>query len=282
METQKSTVRLPRFADGRWYSADADDLRADIQTYFDEAPDTALPGPVVGLVTPHAGHFFSGHVAAAAFATLPLNAFDTVILLGPDHRGAAYGRIATPHHKKWRTPLGDIPIDWELLGRIQNQFPLKILTDDSEHSLEIELPFLQLALNNFQLVPLMMGTQETAACHNLAQAIVSALDNKKRTLLVASSDLSHFFDDPTARALDQSTLQFVLAMDAPGLLTHVAAGHQRREPLACGAGPIAVVIKAAQALGATTAHLIKYATSADIYPEKDSVVGYAAIAFCQE
>jgi len=281
---QQSTVRLPRFADGRWYSADPIDLRTDIRAYLGNASQTTLPGPVVGLVAPHAGHFFSGHVAAAAFAALPPDAFNTVILLGPDHRGITAGRIAALRYQAWRTPLGDTPINWDMLGRLQNQFPLKLLSADNEHSLEIELPFLQLALTNFQLVPLLMGDQSAETCRQLAKAIVSALTASDCALLVASSDLSHFFDDSTARALDKATLQFALDMDPAGLLEHVAAGHRRREPLACGAGPIATVIHAAQMLGATAAHLIKYATSADAYAHADRnrVVGYAAVAFCRK
>jgi AmmeMemoRadiSam system protein B len=281
MEQQESTVRLPRFADDRWYSADAATLRADVQTWLSDAPHTTLPGPVVGLVAPHAGHFFSGHVAAAAFTTLSPFDIDTVILLGPDHRGAVSGGIGISHFETWRTPLGDTPINWDQVRRIENQLPLEILTDDREHSLEIELPFLQMALANFQLIPLIMGTQSAETCRRLAEVIVATLDNPSRVMLIASSDLSHFFDDTTARALDETTLQFILNLDAAGLLAHVAAGHHRHEALACGAGPIAVVIHVAQALGATTAHLIKYATSADAHPARDSVVGYAALAFCK-
>jgi AmmeMemoRadiSam system protein B len=99
--------------------------------------------------------------------------------------------------------------------------------------------------------------------------------------LVASSDLSHYFDDETARRLDQMTLQFILDLDGDGLVQHVEAGRRRGQPLACGAGPIAVVIHAAKALGATQARLLKYATSADVQPRKDRVVGYAAVAMSQ-
>jgi hypothetical protein len=101
----------------------------------------------------------------------------------------------------------------------------------------------------------------------------------ERILLVASSDLSHYFDDSTARQLDQTTLQFILNLDADGLVHHVEAGRRRGEPYACGAGPIAAIIHAAVGLGANQATLRKYATSADVYPHKDRVVGYAAVAF---
>jgi hypothetical protein len=272
-------IRLPRFADGQWYSANASQLQTDIETYLAGAPRPALPGPLRGLFAPHAGHFFSGHVAAAAFAALSPGMFETVALIGPDHRGAASGAVAAPDAAAWRTPLGDIPVDWTLLDHLESHLPLTRLPADHEHSLEIELPFLQVALQKFKLAPLMMGSQAPAMCRQLAQALVAAIDRPERTLLVASSDLSHFFNDDTARGLDEKTLQFVLDLDAEGLLEHVRTGRRRDQPLACGAGPVAVVIQAAAALGANRATLLKYATSADVYPGKDSVVGYAAVAF---
>ena len=287
MPQAPAKIRLPPFPDAQRYSADPAQLQTDIETHLAGAPRPVLPGPLRGLVAPHAGHFFSGHVAAAAFAALSPGAFETVALIGPDHRGAASGAIAVPDAAAWRTPLGDIPVDWALLERLESYLPLtpkaalrtSRLPADHEHSLEIELPFLQVALQKFKLAPLMMGSQAPAMCRQLAQVLVAAIDRPDRTLLVASSDLSHFFNDNTARGLDEKTLQFVLNLDAAGLLEHVLTGRRRDQPLACGAGPIATVIQAAAALGANKATLLKYATSADVYPGKDSVVGYAAVAF---
>jgi AmmeMemoRadiSam system protein B len=233
---------------------------------------------LTGLVAPHAGLFFSGHVAGTAFANLRPNTFDTVILIGPDHRGAAPGQISTVQVNAWRTPLGDIPVDWDILEAIQPDIDLELVPTDDEHSLEIELPFLQMTLQEFKLVPLIMGNQTPQMCRRLGAALVKVSGDRQDVLLVASSDLSHFFEDDIARYLDKTTLQFVLDLDGDGLIEHVEAGRRRGEPLACGAGPIAAIIHAAKALGASRAHLLKYATSADVYPSKDSVVGYAAIA----
>jgi AmmeMemoRadiSam system protein B len=169
-------------------------------------------------------------------------------------------------------------VDWPLLDSLRSDIKIKLLQADEEHSLEIELPFLQMTLADFKLAPLIMGDQTPPTCRRLGQAMARAMEQNGRTLLVASSDLSHFFDDDTARRLDESTLRFVLDMDAEGLLEHVTTARRRGEPLACGAGPIAAVIHAAKALGATQAHLLKYATSADAHPRKESVVGYAAVA----
>lgn len=284
MSNIPSAVRPPRFADDRWYSSNGDQLRAEVQTYFAGTP--ASPAGLMGLIAPHAGYFFSGHVAGAAFAGLTPGAFDTVILIGPDHRGAAIGSIATPNAATWRTPLGDIPVDWDILQALHAEIGLTFLPDEEEHSLEVELPFLQMALERFQLIPLMMGDQSLTVCRRLGEALAKIvplfLEEGRKVLFVASSDLSHYFDDNTARRLDQTTLQFILKLDAAGLLEHVTQGRRQGQPLACGAGPIVVVIQAAAALGATEATLLKYATSADAYPQRDRVVGYAAVAISRK
>ncbi len=272
-------IRRPQFADDMWYSSQADRLQQDIQAYLEQATPELEPERLLGLVAPHAGHRFSGHVAGAAFAPLGPDAFERVVLVGPDHRGAAMGQLATPAVDAWRTPLGDVPVDWGFLEALRQEIELRHLSGDEEHSLEIELPFLQVALAEFELVPLIMGDQSIAACRRLGEALAALIGpEEQRTLLVASSDLSHFFHDDTARQLDEETLQLVLTMDADGLVRHVEQGRRRGEPLACGGGPIAAIIHAARGLGATEARLIKYATSADVAHNKERVVGYGAVA----
>lgn len=274
-----SKLRSPHYADDRWYSSDGDQLRAEVQTYFADAP--VSPAGLMGLIAPHAGYFFSGHVAGAAFAGLSRGAFDTVILIGPDHRGAAPGDVSTPDAGTWRTPLGDIPVDWDMMQALDAEIGLTFLSGEEEHSLEVELPFLQIALEQFRLIPLMMGDQSSTTCRRLGEALVKIAPlflKERKVLFVASSDLSHYFDDDTARRLDQTTLQFILNLDVTGLLERVRQGRRQGQPLACGAGPIAVIMQAATALGATEATLLKYTTSADAHPLKDRVVGYAAVA----
>ncbi len=273
-------VRQPQFADGMWYSAAASQLEESVQRYLDAAPTDLELGDIVGLVAPHAGHRFSGHVAGAGFGQLN-KSYDNVILIGPDHRGAAFGQLATPDADAWLTPLGDIPVNRDFLQALENELPLHYLPVDREHALEIELPFLQMRLKDFSLIPLMMGSQTPSTCRQLAQALADVIQSNPfgPVLLVASSDLSHFFDDDTARQLDHDTLQLMLALDGDSLAGRAETGRNQGEPLACGAGPVAVVIHTATALGANRATLIKYATSADIHPDKSRVVGYAAVAF---
>ena len=273
-------VRQPQFADGMWYSATATQLETEVQGYLDDAPAGMELGEIVGLVTPHAGLRFSGHVAGASVAQLT-GTYDNVVLIGPDHRGAAFGQVATPDVDAWLTPLGDTPVNRDFLQALQDEFPLHFLGADHEHSLEIELPFLQMKLHNFNLIPLMMGSQTPSTCRQLGRALAEVIQSNRfgKVLLVASSDLSHFFDDDTARQLDHETIQFMLDMDGDSLADHAELGRSQNKPLACGAGPVATVIHTAQALGATQATLIKYATSADVHPDKSRVVGYAAVVF---
>jgi len=282
-------VRQPRFADDLWYNSDSAQLQMEVQRYLVEA--SPAPTGLIGLVAPHAGYFFSGHVAGAAFASLTAGAFETVIHSYPDHRDAAPSEISTLRVDAWRTPLGDIPVDWELLQALQAEISLSLLTMDEEHCLEVDLPFLQMTLKQFKLAPLMMADQSPETCRRLGAALVKAIRSQSSSfvggseggvLLVASSDLSHYFDDDTARRLDQTTLQFILNLDAEGLARHVEAGRRQGRPFACGAGPIAVIIHAATALGATQTILLKYATSADAHPRKDRVVGYAAVAISKD
>ncbi|MBI1879785.1 MAG: AmmeMemoRadiSam system protein B [Chloroflexi bacterium] len=282
MSATSLRLRQPRFADDMWYSSDSAQLQQDVQGYLAHAP--AHPIGLLGLVAPHAGYFFSGHVAGATFAGLPPGAFETVILVGPDHRGAAPGAVSTLQVDAWRTPLGDIPVNWGLLQAVQAEFNLALLSSDEEHCLEVELPFLQMTLQQFQLVPLMMSDQSLETCRRLGKALVNAVRSQSNgdILLVASSDLSHYFDDEVARRLDQTTLELILKLDADGLVRHVEEGRRQGRPFACGAGPIAVIIHGATALGATQATLLKYATSADAHPRKDRVVGYAAVAISKE
>ncbi|MFQ5614247.1 MAG: AmmeMemoRadiSam system protein B [Anaerolineae bacterium] len=272
-------IRAPQFADNQWYPSGKDALQEAVQGYLAGGAERSAPGRVLGLVAPHAGYFFSGPVAGVSFAAARDAAVETVVLLGPDHRGAALGQVSTSQAEAWATPLGQIQVSQSLLEAIEERLPITRLAFDQEHSLEVELPFLQQALGEFTLVPLMMGDQSLRACRELAEALSAVLPGLPGLLLVASSDLSHYFDDDTARRLDRETLAYVRAMDAEGLIRHIEQGRRQGQPLACGGGPIAVVMRVALALGANRATLLKYATSGDVWGDKRRVVGYSAVAF---
>jgi AmmeMemoRadiSam system protein B len=266
------SVRPPVCADDRWYPSSRQALSAEVSDYLERAPALDLPGDVLGLIAPHAGYFFSGHVAGAGYRQVRGRDYEAVVLIGPDHRGLAFGELAFPDFDAWYTPLGEVPIHRELAAVLGQRLPLRHIRRDSEHSLEVQLPFLQTALTSFKLLPIMMGDAAPAACRELGQAIADAVRGRK-VLLVASSDLSHYYPYDQAKRLDEYTLKHVLDFDPAGFAEAVVRG----EALACGGGPVAAVMFAARALGATQGHLVKYANSGDVWEDKSRVVGYAAV-----
>ncbi len=268
----KSSVRLPICADDRWYPSQTAELREDVSGYIGQASALDLPGQVIGLVAPHAGYFFSGHVAGAAYRQVQGGDYDTVVVVGPDHRGITQGGLAYADFDVWRTPLGETPVDRDVLAAVGQQVTLRPVQHDDEHSLEVQLPFLQVALADFKLVPIMMGDIAPATCRELGLAIAEAVRGRQ-ALLVGSTDLSHYYDDPTARRLDEKTLQTMLDFNPDNL----AAALMRGAAQACGGGPVAAVMTAARELGAAGAHLVKYATSGDVWEDRKQVVGYGSL-----
>ena len=265
-------IRPAICADNRWYPASADDLRRAVSGHIERAEPLANTGDVLGLIAPHAGYFFSAHVAGAGYRQVRDAGFDTVVLVGPDHAGAAMDGIALPDFDVWRTPLGDVPVDHELAAALEQRSVLRRIGRDQEHSLEVQLPFLQVALQDFTLLPLMMGSQSAHACRELGLALAGIVRNR-RVLFVASTDLSHYQPDAVARELDQHTLHYVLDFDPDGL----AQALEQSAAHACGGGPVAAVMHAARELGATAARLVKYATSGDVWADRAQVVGYASV-----
>ena len=267
-------VRPPVCADDRWYPASPEGLRRDVNQYIEAAPALDLHGEVVGLIAPHAGYFFSGHVAGASYRQVRGGDYDTVVLVGPDHRGSAFGGLAFADFDAWHTPLGDVPIDRDLVDALDERLNLRHIGRDGEHSLEVQLPFLQTALTDFKLVPILMGDPSPAACREFGQALADVVGDR-RALLVASTDLSHYHPYEQAKQLDEHTLKTILDFDAEGLVDAMV----RNEAQACGGNPVAAVMFAAGKLGATQAHLAKYANSGDVWDDKSQVVGYAAVVF---
>jgi len=256
---------------GTWYPGNAQKLSKEIEGYLDQAKTPTLNGEVVALIAPHAGYMYSGGVAAYAYKLLREQPFDRVLIVAPSHRtyfeGASVYSLGG-----FRTPLGVVPLDHELLEQLLRQ-PAAINdlpeAHAQEHSLEIQLPFLQVVLKEFQLTPLVMGEQSYANCQSLATAIAAACQNK-RVLLVASSDLSHYHAYQEAKTLDQFVLDAVSAYDPKALDEQLRMGKCE----ACGAGPIMTVMLAARELGANQAKVLHYANSGDVTGDRRGVVGY--------
>jgi hypothetical protein len=268
-------IREPAVA-GRFYPSHPGKLTQEIDGYLAAGPQAA-PQRAIGCVVPHAGIMYSGAVAGAVYARIALPR--RLVILCPNHFGVGQ-RLAILSAGAWRTPLGDAPVDSALAAQIQRACPL--LREDAEahrteHSLEVQLPFLQRRRPDFRLVPIALGTDRFDAFADLGRAIAAVIrENATEAdpiLVVASSDMNHYESDAVTRRKDRRAIDQVLALDPRGLYDTV-----RNESISmCGYGPTTTLLVAARNLGATHAELVRYATSGDTTGDFDRVVGYAGI-----
>ena len=268
-------IRSPVIA-GTWYPDNPKILRADIENFFHNVPDGKIDGRIIGLIVPHAGYVYSGQIAAFAYKTIRGEIFDAVIVLGPSHRTFFHG-VSIYNRGGYKTPLGVVPVDVALAKEImaQSEMISYIPTAHSqEHSLEIQLPFLQVAFGEFRFVPLVMGEQDRQTCETLAESIFRAVGDRK-VLIVGSSDLSHFHSYEKAVKLDNVVLKHIEKMDGRGLLKDL----ENNVCEACGGGPAIVTMMVSEKLGANRVKLLKYANSGDVTGDTRSVVGYASAVF---
>jgi len=269
-------VRRPAVA-GSWYPGTAAGIVAEVEGYLAAAVCPPVPGRLVGLICPHAGLRYSGPVAAYGYSLLRGRSDLCVVLVGPSHR-VAFDGLAVWAHGTFETPLGRIPIDEELAGALlaadmgMHHAPSP---HRDEHSLEMQLPFLQHLVSGLRLVPVLMGSQARADVEALASALAGVLAGRRDVLLVASSDLSHYHPAPEANRLDALVVGDVEHFAAEALMDRLEASHEH----ACGGGPIVAVMLAAQALGADRADVLRYADSGDAGEhDKSRVVGYLSAA----
>ena len=264
---------------GLWYEGERKALAREVDGYLDAAQIPELKGDVIAVIAPHAGHRYSGPVAGYAFAAVRGSAPDVVAVLSPFHN-YHHAPLLITAHTGYVTPLGEVPIDAEALEALENQLaaaggpPLTRIANDPEHSLEIELPFLQRALTSkWKLLPVMVRTQDPSACRALAKALTGVLRDRK-ALLVASTDLSHYHEQQTALAMDRALLAQVEAYEPETLFDLERSGRAS----ACGLGAMATAMWAARELGANKAEILRHATSGDITGDYSAVVGYGAAA----
>jgi len=267
-------VREPAVA-GKFYPGDRATLSKELEFLFSPYAANAK-SPAIACMVPHAGYVYSGSVAAAVFSRLELP--KRIVVLGPRHypRGA---NLAINCEGAWKTPLGVAQIDEELAASLIQEFPA--LQEDAvahalEHSLEVELPFLQVISRDWKFVPIAVGTQDFQILSGLGMAVAKAIAKiGEAVLIVASSDMNHYEPDAVTREKDFRAIDRILEFDARGLLETV-----KREGITmCGVGPAVISLIAAKQLGATQAELIKYATSGDAFGDRDEVVGYAGLIF---
>jgi len=264
-------VRMPAVA-GQFYPDKRETLLRAIRSYTSTHGEKLS---ALGCVVPHAGYMYSGQVAGAVFGRLELPS--RYIILCPNHTG--YGQpLAIMSSGRWRTPLGEVPVDEEVAAALKRELP--DLTDDldsqrQEHALEVQLPFLQALKQDFSFVPITIGTSRYDALVAVGEAMGRVIaDQDEPVLIIASSDMNHYESDATTRVKDRKAIDRVLALDPAGLYDVILNEHVTM----CGYGPTIAMLTAAKALGAKKAELIKYATSGDVSGDRDAVVGYAGMA----
>jgi AmmeMemoRadiSam system protein B/AmmeMemoRadiSam system protein A len=271
-------VRPPAVA-GAFYTADPDDLTAQIRGFLGTVSSKPLPGPLVALISPHAGYIYSGQVAAYGYKLLEGKSFDTVVVLAPSHRVPFKG-ASVYHLGAYQIPLGLIPINEGLAGQLIETSELFSYVPQAhvgEHSLEVQLPFLKVLLGDFKLLPIVMGSNDFATCNSIAETLYQTLQDQS-VLIVASTDLSHFHPYQDAVKLDRIVIDYVKSYDPEGLFAAIASSRCE----ACGADPLVTTMLLAQKLGATKSTLLNYANSGDVSGDKTQVVGYMSAALYKD
>jgi AmmeMemoRadiSam system protein B len=270
-----SSLRAPAVA-GRFYSARADELLRDLREYI--SPHAGSMTTAIGCVAPHAGYIYSGGVAGAVYSTIEIP--EHCVILCPNHtgKGQAMAVMATT---AWQTPLGEVAADAGVATELLRRFPA--LREDSaahrsEHAIEVQLPFLQVRQPALKMVPIAIGTRDFDGLRGLGEALAGVIGDceeagRGRVLIVASSDMNHYEPDAITRVKDRKAIEKILAMDARGLWEVV----MNEDISMCGFGPTVAMLTAAKLLGATSATLVKYATSGEVSGDFEAVVGYAGI-----
>ena len=259
------TTRTPAVA-GMFYPGNAAELRTEVQAFLHQVP-TSAEAPPKAIIVPHAGYIYSGPIAASAYARLKAarDSITRVVLLGPSHRVGFRG-IAISGMEAFATPLGRIPLDQEAIATIRSLPEVGFLEQAhaQEHSLEVHLPFLQEVLGTFTLTPLVVGDARPPQ----VGAVLEALWGGPETLIVISSDLSHYHDYQTARAMDRET------SDAIEQLRFEAIGYEQ----ACGRNPVNGLLWVARRKG-LRGETLDLRNSGDTAGTRDQVVGYGAYVF---
>ena len=275
----KPTVRQPAVA-GQFYPAQPDELQRMVDDFVAQAAVPNLSGQIVALIAPHAGYIYSGKVAAHSYALLKGQKFERVVVIAPSHF-EAFPFNSVYNGDAYATPLGDVEVDKEFAAKLAKMSPLIELSSrghtpmqqQGEHALEVELPFLQRMLGKFKLVPIVMGEQNYETERALGVSLAKMIQGT-HTLIVASSDLSHYHPYEEASKIDHKTLKAIERWDYLSLSLNL----ESRVWEACGGGPIVAAMIAAERLGARQATVLKYANTGDVTGDHSRVVGYGAVA----
>jgi len=279
-------VRKPAVA-GQFYPDDAEQLSTMVDTFLAQAEEVGAERPEpIAIIVPHAGYVFSGQVAAYAFKQIEGVDYEAIVVLGTNHSAPGFRQVSVYAEGAFETPLGLVPVDTELAKALiaANE---RIIFDRGvhrdEHSIEVELPFLQRLYPGHAIVPVIVGEPSPENCEALSEALAQVLSGKK-ALIVASSDLTHYPSYDDARRVDMATLAAIETLDTQRLTEtigqYMSEGILELYTLCCGEGPIRVAMMAAKKLGANQAAILRYANSGDTpFGDRDRVVGYGAVMF---
>jgi len=263
-------IRQPVVA-GQFYPGSASQLEAMIETLVDEKAEKR---EVIGLVSPHAGYIYSGPVAGAVISRIKFK--DTFIIIGPNHSGKGKP-LSIMTKGKWKTPLGEVEIDSELGKQIlatSSHLQEDAIAHQYEHSIEVQIPFLQYFKSDFRIVPIILGYAGGDTCKEIGREIAKAVRELNReVVIIASSDMTHYETQESAQKKDTQAIDAILNLDEDELLRRV----EESDISMCGYAPTVSLISAAKELGAKSAELVKYQTSGDTTGDYSAVVGYAGI-----
>ncbi|MCE1248024.1 MAG: AmmeMemoRadiSam system protein B [Firmicutes bacterium] len=274
--SETKTIRYP-VVNGQFYEGNEEKLKKDIAGYMEHAQDIEVPGDLIGLMEPHAGYIYSGPIAAYGYKKLKGKKYDTVIILAPSHR-ARFSGVSIMKEGIYRTPLGDVQVDEAMAKKISDFDPKHIRyveeAEKYEHSLEVQVPFLQENLEpGWKIVPMVYGTMNLDTCRMVAEAIAPNFDPKK-CIIIASSDMSHYHSYDEACKMDKPALEKVEKIDLSGLAELLDSDKAEL----CGIGPVISLMMLTRYFGGE-AKILKYANSGDTAGSKGQVVGYGCVAF---
>ena len=267
-------IRKPAVS-GTFYPGSPEELKEKIENLLNKVEKEELKGELIGLIVPHAAYDYSGEIAVYAYKQLEGKNFDTVILIGESHYhrfpGASIG-----NYQSYYTPLGEVDVDNDLaINIIKYEETIKFYPQvhQGEHSLEVQLPFLQTLLRDFKIVPIILGERSSKLSSKIVKAILQESKKRdKKILFIASTDLSHFYPYQTALQLDNLTIEAIEKLDSDSFYQGLSYGNY----YLCGGAAVGTLLKIAENLEADKIKLLKYANSGDVTWDKSRVVGYAA------
>ena len=290
LQADKESFRNIRSAAvaGRFYPASTAVLKQSIDLFLSEAIPASVENPLA-IIAPHAGYIFSGQICADAYSQVRNHAYDTVVILGTNHTSPHFDKVSIYSGDGFKTPLGIAPVDKEVISalmRASKDCLLDTTVHDKEHSVEVQVPFVQVLFPQAKIVPIVIGKPDISLCQRFGESLAGVLTGR-RALIVASSDLSHYPSYADAVKVDAETLQAITKMDPDALHKTLDSFFNRRidnlHTEACGEAPILAAMSAAKSLGAQGAKIISYANSGDVsIGESQRVVGYGAVVLTKE